>query len=88
MNSEWVHNNPNNNPHNSSPIINILWTEKLQVYNKQIHHWDIFNTIQLKYESSLHNIALPSEKIISSESGEKYEQIKHRLQAKTVLKQF
>ncbi len=36
----------------------------------------------LKYESS--NIASSGEKVISSESGEKYAQIKHRLQAKIV----
>ncbi len=27
---------------------------------------------QLKYESSFHNIALANEKVVSSESGEKY----------------
>ncbi len=31
----------------------------------------------LKYESFIHNIAFSSEKVISSESGEKYAQIKH-----------
>ncbi len=30
-----------------------------------------------KYESSIHNIAFSSEKALSSELGEKYEQIKH-----------
>ncbi len=38
----------------------------------------------LKYQSSSHNIAFSSEKVILSESGEKYAQIKHHLQAKTV----
>ncbi len=33
----------------------------------------------------IHNIAFSYEKFVSSESGEKYAQIKHRLQAKTVL---
>ncbi len=37
---------------------------------------------QLKHESSVYNIAFSSEKLILSESGEKYAQIKHRLQAK------
>ncbi len=37
----------------------------------------------LKYESSIHNIAFSSEKVVLSESGEKYAQIKHHLQAKT-----
>ncbi len=38
---------------------------------------------QLKYESSVHNIAFSSEKVISSESGEKYAEIKHNLQVQT-----
>ncbi len=33
----------------------------------------------------IYNIAFSSEKVISSESGEKYAQLKHRIQAKTVL---
>ncbi len=33
----------------------------------------------------MHNIAYSSEKVIWSESGEKYALIKHRLQAETVL---
>ncbi len=37
-----------------------------------------------KSKSSIHNIAFSSEKLILSESGEKYAQIKHSLQAKTV----
>ncbi len=32
----------------------------------------------LKCESSIHNIGFSGEKVISSESGEKYAQIKHR----------
>ncbi len=35
---------------------------------------------QLKYDSSMHNIAFSSEKVISSKS---YAQIKHSLQAKS-----
>ncbi len=35
-------------------------------------------------ESSINNIAFSSEYVILSESGEKYAQIKHRLQVKTV----
>ncbi len=37
-----------------------------------------------KYESSIHNIDFSREKVILSESGEKYAQIQHRLQVKTV----
>uniref|UniRef100_A0A671M679 Ankyrin repeat and MYND domain-containing protein 2-like n=1 Tax=Sinocyclocheilus anshuiensis TaxID=1608454 RepID=A0A671M679_9TELE len=37
-------------------------------------------------KSSIHNIAFSSEKVFSSESGEKYVLIKHRLQVKTVQK--
>ncbi len=33
------------NPHDSSPSINILWSEKLRVYKKQIH-WGVFNSKQ------------------------------------------
>ncbi len=36
-----------------------------------------------KYES-IHNIAFSSENVVSSESGEKYAQVKHQLQVKTV----
>ncbi len=45
---------------------------------------------QLKYrESSINNnIAFSSEKVVLSVSGEKYVQIKHRLQAKTVPKKY
>ncbi len=35
-------------------------------------------------ESFIHNIAFSREKVVSSESGEKYAQIKHCLQAKIV----
>ncbi len=44
----------------------------------------------LKYnkESSLHNIAVSNEKVVWSESGDKYAQIKHCLQVKTVLNKY
>ncbi len=38
--------------------------------------------------SSIRSIALSSKKTILSESGEKYAQIKHWLQAKTVLDEY
>ncbi len=57
----------------------IFWNKKLLVCKKQIR------CLQAKYyESSILNFAVLSEKVISSESGEKYAQIKHFLQAKTV----
>ncbi len=43
------------------------------------HHY-----LQLKYDSSIHNTAFSSETVVSSESGEKYAQIKDHLQEKTV----
>ncbi len=39
---------------------------------------------QLKYKSIIHKITSSREKVISSESGEKYAQTKHCLQAKIV----
>ncbi len=39
----------------------------------------------LKY---LYNIYISSEKVVSSESGEKSAEIKHRLQAKTILNKY
>ncbi len=53
-----------------------------EVY-KQIHQL-VFNFKLLKYESYIHNIAFTIEKVISSEWGEKYAQIKQLLQVKTV----
>ncbi len=38
----------------------------------------------LKYESSIHNIASSSEKVVLSESGEKYAQVMHSLQVTTI----
>ncbi len=47
-------------------------------FKKQIHH-----CFQPQYKSFIHNIAYSSEKVISSESGEK-SQIKYCLQVKVV----
>ncbi len=47
--------------------------------SKKIHHQD-----KLPVQYIIHNSASSSEKAISSESGEKYAQIKNLLQAKTV----
>ncbi len=44
--------------------------------------WTSIRCFQLKCESSILNIAFFSENVVSSESGEKYAHIKHRLQAK------
>ncbi len=60
------------------------------VCNKQIHQ-DILTSnccFRLKYNSSIHNIASSSKTVVSSESGEKYSQIKHCLQGKTVLNKY
>ncbi len=42
------------------------------------------NCLLQKEESSIHNIIFFSEEVVLSESGEKYAQIKHCLQAKTI----
>ncbi len=39
-------------------------------------------------KSSIHNIGSSSEKVVSSESGEKYAQIKHHLKEKIVLNTY
>ncbi len=62
------------NPNHSNPLISIMRSENLHVCDKQIHHSDHLTSnrfFQLKYESSIHNIAFSSEKVISSESVEK-----------------
>ncbi len=41
-------------------------------------------SVHLKYASSIHNVDFYSEKVILSESGEKYAQIKQHLHVKTV----
>ncbi len=43
---------------------------------------------QLKYKSPIHDYCFLQGKIIWSESGEKYVQIKHHLQAKTILNNY
>ncbi len=61
----------------SSTSVNVLWSEKLHAWK----NWYCRNgCFLLKYESSNYNIAFSSEKVNSSESGEKYAQI---LQKKT-----
>ncbi len=64
------------------------WEDKTCVFvrNKSIKTYLISN--RLKYESIIHIIASSSEKVVSSESGEKSVQIKHRLQAKTALNKY
>ncbi len=47
----------------------------------------MFMISKFNLESSIH-IAFRSEKVILSESGEKYAQIKHHLQAKTVQNKY
>ncbi len=56
------------------------------VTNKSINVSNVKRS--LKYKSSIHNINFSSEKVIVSESGEKYAQIKHRLQSKMVLNKY
>ncbi len=34
-----------NNPQDSSPSINLSWSEKLCLYMKQIHHMEVFNLL-------------------------------------------
>ncbi len=78
---------PNSWKSHSSPSVNILWSEKLVfLRNKSIIKMFLTSNccFRVKYESIIHNIV----KVVSSESGEKYAQIKHRLQAKTVQNCF
>ncbi len=59
--------------------------------NPQAIHMTSINALwseKLKYESSIQNIAFSSEKVVLSESGEEYGQIKHCLQVKTVQNVF
>ncbi len=53
--------------------------------NKSIIKMFWTSCLQLKYKSSIHNIAFSSENVTFSESGEKYAQIKHHLQVKITL---
>ncbi len=72
--------------HDSSPLMNIMWSKELHICTKQIHHWDVFNFKALllaKYESSIH--------IITFSSRLSQERNLHRsspTQAKTVLNKY
>ncbi len=75
-----------NNPiTHTTPSINILWSENVHV-SKEANTQFYLQTItsRKKNESSIHNTAFSREKVVWSESGEKYAQIKHRLQSNTV----
>ncbi len=65
-----------NNPHHSSPSVNIWRRPKLRLCKKQIHQGISNLRFQLKYESIIHNNAPSSDKVVWSESGEKSAQIK------------
>ncbi len=65
------------NPHDSISSINVLWSEKLCVFKFK-------PLLMAKYEFSIYKNAFSSENVVSSESEEKYANIKHCLQAKTV----
>ncbi len=85
--SEWESKQLIKTLHLFCPSVNVLWSKKLLVCNKQIHHWNIKILISnccfcQKYMFSIHNIALSS--VISYDSEEKNEHIKHCLQVKTV----
>ncbi len=77
---------PSINPHHSSLSVNILWSEKLHVCRKQIHHEGIL-TLKCcfwpKYESIIHYTSF-SAKVTLSDSVERYAQRKHHLKANTV----
>ncbi len=72
--------------HDSSPLMNIMWSKELHICMKQIHHWDVFNFKALllaKYESSIH--------IITFSSRLSQERNIHRsspTQSKTVLNKY
>ncbi len=62
----------------SSLSINVLWSEKLSVYYKQIHQ-DIINfkpllLVKYLWVHYTHDIAFSNEQIISPESGERNNQ--------------
>ncbi len=98
--SEWVpseweskllikhHNNPQVINTTSIHLLMSCEVKSCVFERKQIHHFDILTSshcLWLKCETSIHVIAFSRDEVISSESGEKSAQIKHRLQAKTVL---
>ncbi len=60
-----------------------LWSKKLCVCKKQIHHLGVLTSNRCIWSFPLMLIS-SSKKVFWSESGEKSAQIKHRLQAKTV----
>ncbi len=67
--------------------VNILWSENLYVKRNKSMFLTSNCCFWLRYESSIH-IAFSAEKVILTESGEKYAQIKHCLQAKTILNKY
>ncbi len=67
--------NLTSNPHDSNPSDSILWSLKLCI------HQDDFNFRPLLRYEKIH-IAFSRKKVVLSESGDKYAQIKHRLQDK------
>ncbi len=74
------------NPRDCSASVNVLWSERLYVWKKQINHLTPNWCFRLKYKFSIYKIAYYSEK--KSESGEKHAEIKHCWQAKTVLNKY
>ncbi len=56
--------------------------EKLCIFNKEIHHYDAFNSkpmLSAKVQVLINVVAFSSEEVILSESGEKHAQNKHNL---------
>ncbi len=47
-----------NNPHDSSPSVNILLSEKLLVCTKQIHHEDIFLLQTIPFGSNMSPLSI------------------------------
>lgn len=81
------------NPHKSSPSVNVLKKKKNLCVCKKTKNKSIIKIkisldltsnccFQLKYKSSIHIIVFSSKK---SDSGEKYAEMSHSLQEKTVL---
>ncbi len=76
------------NPHNSSLLINILWSKRLRVCKKQIHQVILTSNCSFwpKYESSIHNNASSSEKVHSLlSSRDSYWIQKHQFEIKNDL---
>ncbi len=75
--------------YNMTPIHQLMSSEMQScvfVIGKSIINMFLTSNHCFKYESSIHNIAFSSEKVIWSESGEKYAQINKWEQSKTVVK--